>query len=266
MIVLGYITAILIGVSLGLIGAGGSILTVPILVYLMGISPVLATSYSLFIVGISALVGSYSYMKKKLLNFRMALIFGIPSVVGVLVSRKFILPAIPKELFTIKSFVFTKDIGIMIFFAVLMIISAVKMIQKPKDAEEPITELDNSRNLLISFEGLLVGIIAGFVGAGGGFLIIPVLVVIARQPMKNAIGTSLFIIAVNSLIGFTGDLYGHVEINWNFLALFSSFALAGIFVGSWLSKFISGTKLKPIFGWMVLLMGIYIIAEKSFNS
>ena len=264
--VLGYVIAILIGVSLGLIGAGGSILAVPVLVYLMAVPPVLATSYSLFIVGISAMAASYSYWKNKLLNFKMAVLFGLPSVVGILISRKLLFPAIPKELFAIGKFMVTKDFGIMMLLASLMIPAATKMIQKTPPAKASDVDGSKKPSSIIPLMGLVVGLIAGLVGVGGGFLIIPVLVVVAGQPMKSAIGTSLFIIAVNSLIGFSGDLTNDVPIDWHFLFIFSSFALAGIFVGTYLSKFISGQKLKPIFGWVVMLVGIYIIADKLFHS
>jgi uncharacterized membrane protein YfcA len=265
MIILGYAMAVLIGVSLGLIGSGGSILALPILVYLFGVSPMLATTYSLFVVGISALFALFSYMKNKLLNYRTSLVFGIPSLTGVLVSRKLLLPNIPKEFFTVGNIHLTKDIGIMIFFALLMIAASFSMIKKEKLVIKDKLKVRPYPYSLIILEGLLVGVVTGLVGAGGGFLIIPVLIFFTDETMKNAIGTSLLVITLNSIIGFSGDLSNHTEINWSFLLFFSSFALAGIVIGTYLTRHISGAKLKPLFGWIILVMGIFIIAERSFK-
>ena len=201
--ILGYIGAIIMGLSLGLIGGGGSILTVPILVYLFVIDPVLATAYSLFIVGLTSLVGSFSHM--------------------------------------------------------------YSMIRKPKAPLGPNAPADEAIKFnypLILAEGVVVGMITGIVGAGGGFLIIPALVLLAKLPMKKAVGTSLIIIAAKSLIGFTGDLKGEEIIDWNFLFLFSAIAIGGIIGGSILSKHIPNEKLKPAFGWFVLAMGVYIIGRE----
>ena len=264
MILLGYIAAMLIGVSLGLIGAGGSILAVPVLVFMFGVPPVLATSYSLFVVGISTLFGSISYMKSKCVNYRNVIVFGIPSLIGVYCTRKLLLPQIPDTLCRIDNMVITKDIGMMILFSILMIAASFSMIKKSKmdanDDREPPSK--NYRYGLIIIEGLIVGGVTGLVGAGGGFLIIPALVILAGEPMKKAVGTSLLIIAAKSLIGFSGDVSNHMNINWDFLFLFSSFAIAGILVGAYLSKFISGEKLRPAFGWFVLIMGLCIITQQ----
>jgi uncharacterized membrane protein YfcA len=202
--VFGLIAAIFIGISLGLIGGGGSILTVPILVYLVGVTPVNATAYSLFVVGLTALIGSLAYIRKDLVCFRTTLIFSIPSFIAVFLTRKFILPAIPDMLFTIGAFTVTKDVGIMLLFAALMLAAAFTMIRTPR-LKEGKKDIDHPMPLII-VEGFVVGIITGLVGAGGGFLIIPVLVIFAGLPMKKAVGTSLVIIAVKSLIGFLGDV------------------------------------------------------------
>jgi uncharacterized membrane protein YfcA len=259
---LGYIAAILIGIALGLIGSGGSILTVPVLVYLLNVEPVTATAYSLFIVGLTSLVGSASYMQRDLVSYKTAIVFAVPSFIAVFITRKFILPAIPDILFTIGDFLFTKDLFVMIFFAVLMVLSAISMI---KNNKPDITGNEQSFNYpFIMVEGFIVGILTGLVGAGGGFLIIPALVLLAKLPMKMAVGTSLLIIAVKSLIGFTGDLGIQREIDWVLLFLVSLLAVSGIFAGSYLSKFISSQKLKPAFGWFVMVMGIYIIGKELF--
>ncbi|MEZ4910268.1 MAG: sulfite exporter TauE/SafE family protein [Saprospiraceae bacterium] len=200
----GYILSILIGVSLGLIGSGGSILTVPVLVYLFSIDAVAATSYSLFIVGLTALIGSFEYFRKNLVNIRTAIVFGIPSIIAVFLTRAYLVPAIPQTIFTAGDFVLTKHVLLLLLFAVLMLLSSFSMIKKSKKADE--TTGDQKFNYpLILIEGLLVGTITGLVGAGGGFLIIPALVLLSKLPMKEAVGTSLVIIAAKSLIGFLGE-------------------------------------------------------------
>lgn len=259
---LGYLAAILIGISLGLIGGGGSILTVPVLVYLLQVEPVTATAYSLFIVGLTSLIGSAAYMKKNLVSYKTAIVFSVPSFIAVFITRKFILPSIPDVLFTIGEFELTKNLFVMLLFAVLMILASVSMI-RDKRPEVDGSELQFNYGLIM-LEGFIVGILTGLVGAGGGFLIIPALVLLARLPMKMAVGTSLLIIAAKSLIGFTGDLGTQMNINWLFLALVSLLAVSGIFAGSYLSKYVSGQKLKPAFGWFVMVMGIYIIGKELF--
>lgn len=262
--ILGYVLAIIVGISLGLIGSGGSILTVPILVYVMGVNPVLATAYSLFIVGSTALVGGVQSAMQKRVDFKTVLIFGIPSIAAVYATRMWLVPVIPKELFSIGSLVITKSIALMLLFAVVMILASVSMIRpgKHKDLDENAPRVYNYPMILL--EGTVVGLLTGLVGAGGGFLIIPALVLLARMPMKLAVGTSLFIIAAKSLIGFIGDLQGSEIIDWKLLGIFTAFSIAGIFIGILLSKKIPGQKLKKGFGWFVLVMGIYIIVKELF--
>lgn len=261
--ILGYGSAILIGLTLGLIGGGGSILTVPILVYIFGLLPVPATAYSLFVVGATALVGSAAYMKKDLVEYKTAAVFAFPAFLAVFATRKFIIPAIPEQIFSIGDFELTKNLAIMLLFAVLMLASSISMIRKRKiKASEGQIEFNYP---MIFVEGIVVGILTGLVGAGGGFLIIPALVLLAKLPMKMAVGTSLLIIAAKSLLGFIGDI-GEVPIDWSFLLIFSSFTIGGIFFGSYLSKFVSNEKLKPAFGWFVLVMGVYIIGKELSQS
>ena len=276
--ILGYIGAVLMGLSLGLIGGGGSILTVPILVYLFQVDAVLATAYSLFIVGLTSLVGSFSHIKLGNIHWRTAIVFGIPSIISVFLTRSFLVPRIPDPIMTFgqdatggAAFVLTKSVGLLLLFAVIMVMAAYSMIKPSKKAsadQSTVVESDGQQPKfnypLILSEGAIVGVVTGLVGAGGGFLIIPALVLLAKLPMKQAVGTSLMIIAAKSLIGFVGDMRGNEVIDWSFLAVFSSIAVVGILIGSWLSKRIPGEKLKPAFGWFVLVMGTYIIIKELF--
>jgi uncharacterized membrane protein YfcA len=259
--IIGFAAAIVMGLSLGLIGGGGSILTVPILVYLFGVDPVLSTAYSLFVVGLTSAVGSFSHFKNGNVHLKTAIIFGIPSIVAVFLVRKFVVPAIPDEIFSTGSFVLTKSLGVLVLFAVLMLLASFSMIRKPKKEKGQKSETHYNFPLIF-IEGLLVGGVTGLVGAGGGFLIIPALVLLAGLPMKQAVGTSLLIIALKSLIGFTGDLGSGQEIDYGFMLFFSGFAMVGIVIGSYLTKYIPNEKLKPAFGWFVMVMGVYILTKE----
>ncbi|MEH0155706.1 sulfite exporter TauE/SafE family protein [Limibacter armeniacum] len=260
--VLGYAGAIAIGVSLGLIGGGGSILTVPVLVYLLHIDPVLSTAYSLFIVGSASLVGAVGNMKKGLVSYKTAIIFGLPSMAAVFLTRKFLVPAIPDHLMDIGNFELTKPVMMMLVFAVMMLLASVSMI-KGRSQENCQSQLEPSKNqyLMLLVQGVLIGTLTAFVGAGGGFLIIPALVVLAKLPMKTAIGTSLTLIAFNSLFGFIGDVLQR-DIAWSFLLIFAALAVAGIFIGMKLAEYIPGYKLKKGFGWFVVIMGVWVLSKE----
>lgn len=260
--ILGYLGALLIGVVLGLIGGGGSILTVPVLVYLLSVNPVTATAYSLFVVGATSLFGSIKNLQKKRVDIKTAVVFSIPSFIAVYLTRKFLVPAIPETIMSIGDLTITRNIGIMLFFAFIMVLASVSMILEPSE-KDPKPKKIKFDYLFIILEGAVVGVLTGIVGAGGGFLIIPALVLMAKLPMKRAVATSLVIIAVKSLIGFIGDVQ-NLEINWGFLFIFTAISITGIFVGIWLNRFINGQKLKKGFGWFVLLMGLYIFWKEIF--
>ncbi|RZA01055.1 MAG: sulfite exporter TauE/SafE family protein [Sphingobacteriaceae bacterium] len=259
--ILAYIASAVIGISLGLIGGGGSILTMPVLVYLFGLNPVLATSYSLFIVGSTSLIGTVDNFIKGLVSVKTALLFGLTSITTVFVTRKFIIPVIPDNLFTIGGFTVTHNILTMVLFALLMIVAATAMIRNGKNAEPVALNKKNPHLIKLLLLGVGIGLATGVLGAGGGFLLIPTLVLLVGMPMKEAVGTSLLIIALNSLIGFAGDL-GHFKINWLFLLTITAIATAGIFIGTAINKKINGAKLKKGFGWFLLLMGTYIIIKE----
>lgn len=267
--VLGYVASVAIGLALGLIGGGGSILTLPVLVYLFGIPVVLATTYSLFVVGVTALIGSISFYKQKLIDIRIFFVFGIPSIIAVFLTRLYLVPLLPEVVFRIGTFVMSKDMFIMGVFAALMIGAAYGMLRPTNQkevAEKATTSLvpQKINYPLVLLEGTVVGGVTGLVGAGGGFLIIPALVFIGKLQMKVAVGTSLLIIAAKSLIGFFAE-FSEIAIDWILLASVSIFAVLGMFIGTLLSKRIEGKKLKPIFGWFTLVMGMYILIKEFFN-
>ena len=260
----GYIASLFIGLSLGLIGGGGSILTMPVLVYLFGISPVLSTSYSLFVVGSTSLVGAFNNYRKGFVQIKTSLLFGITSITTVFLTRKFLIPAIPKDFGKIGNFEISQAIVTMVLFAILMVIAATAMIKSKTIVADETTPKHKKINFFkLSVYGIAIGLATGLLGAGGGFLLIPTLVLLVKLPMKEAVGTSLLIIALNSLIGFTGDL-GHFSIDWFFLFKVTCIAIAGIFIGDFISKKIPGNKLKKGFGWFVLIMGVYIIIKELF--
>ncbi len=263
--IIGYIAAIAIGVSLGMIGGGGSILTIPLLVYIFGVDPVIATVYSLFIVGSTSLVGGIPKYTQGLVNLKTALLFGIPSILSVLLTRAFIAPAIPTHILRIGNFHLTKPVFLMLLFASLMVGASLSMIKGEKIGKNISRSKESEYKItLIMLEGVLVGLLTGLVGAGGGFLIIPALILFGRLPMKTAVGTSLIIIASNSSIGFLGGLAHHRnEIDWNFLLTITLLAISGIFIGHRISKKWDGEKLKKNFGRLILVLGIMILLNEG---
>ncbi|MFN0216381.1 MAG: sulfite exporter TauE/SafE family protein [Saprospiraceae bacterium] len=263
--IIGYFASALIGVSLGLIGGGGSILTVPVLVYLFGVDPVLATAYSLFIVGSTSLVGTFPKYRDGMVNLKTAIIFGAPAILAVYATRAYLVPMIPDPVFTAGSVLVSKAMFIMGIFAILMVFASYSMIRSRKNSadDKQETEAQKFNYPMILMEGAVVGILTGLVGAGGGFLIIPALVLFSKLPMKQAVGTSLLIIAAKSLIGFTGD-FSHFEMDWSLLGTVTALAIAGIFIGNRFSRNVDGDKLKKAFGWFILVMGIYILIKELY--
>jgi hypothetical protein len=255
-----YFCAIIIGLLLGLTGGGGSILTVPVLVYILKFDPLIASSYSLFIVGLTSTFGTLINIKKGNVIVKTGLLFAIPSLISVYITRKYIVHSIPDVLFQNSSLLLTKDLFLMVLFAVVMIFAALSMLRTPKITSKD--SFDKNPNVyLIVLQIFCVGIVIGLIGAGGGFLIIPALIHFAKLPIKKAIGTSLFIIACNSLIGFSGDVQ-HINPDWTFLFQFAAFAMTGIFIGIYLSRFFKEQSLKKIFGWLVLTIALFIISKE----
>lgn len=259
----GYVCALIIGVSLGLIGGGGSILAVPVLTYLFSVNAKTATAYSLFIVGASALIGGIKQHYKGYVDWRTALVFGLPAIIGVTVVRRFIVPALPEVLFTIDHFEFTRRMGMLGLFSLLMIPAGISMLKDRKATKVNTKKLDYNYGIII-IEGIVVGALTGLIGAGGGFLIIPALVLLAKTEMKVAVATSLIIIALKSLTGFfLGDALT-MQINWAFLLSFTALSFIGIFTGSYLSNFIDGKKLKKGFGYFIFVMAGFIFYMEFF--
>lgn len=259
-IVTGYIGAFIIGLILGLMGGGGSILTVPLLVYIMGINPVIATAYSLFIVGTTSAFGSIPNHFKGNISYKTGLTIAIPSFIAVYLTRRFIVTAIPDIIVDTHSIIIHRNTFIMVLFAIIMLMASISMLtRKINDSNIEAAKQLNYVYVLPSIAA--VGIFMGVVGAGGGFLMIPMLVFFGGLPMKKAIGTSLFIIAINSLIGFSGDVQT-INIDWHFLLFFTVISVFGIFVGTYLHKFINGRQLKRGFGWFILLMAAFILSKE----
>lgn len=258
--ILGYVGALIVGLVLGLIGGGGSILTVPILVYLLGYNPLVATAYSLFVVGTSSLIGTIQKLKSGLADIKTGLAFSFPSFMAVYLSRRYLVPYLPDTIFTLGGFAVTKEIAMMVFFAIVMLLASYSMIRGRKEAPSSEGKQAYYRTFI---QGIVIGVITGIIGAGGGFLYVPALVLWANLPMKKAVGTSLIIITINSLIGFTGDMQT-LDIDWPFLLKFTGITIVGIIVGGLLSKYVSNKLLKKSFGYFILLMAFYIIYRELF--
>lgn len=260
--ILGYTLAILVGVSLGLIGSGGSILTVPILVYVFGVEPAIATTYSLFIVGLTALIGGARNIQNQNFDWKSGLYFGLPSIVSIYLTRAYVFPKIPDFITLVNGFAIPKSVLLMVVFAIFMVLSAYKMIRPSKD--QGVSHSSKYETITLIAYGLMVGFITGIIGIGGGFLIIPALVFVAKIDMRKAIGTSLIIIATNALIGYLGTDTSSIQIDYSMLYSFSTASILGMFLGIYASRYIDANRLKKGFGWFILAMGAYIMAREIF--
>jgi uncharacterized membrane protein YfcA len=260
---LGYFLAIVVGIILGVLGSGGSILSVPVLVYIMKIEPVLATTYSLFTVGATALIGGIQKAKQNLVDFKKVFLFGIPALAMVFITRKYLLPLIPETINIFGETSFSKSMLIMVVFSIVLIYASYRMIKpfNPNDTIET-TKINYS---YIVIKSLFIGLIAGVVGAGGGFLFIPALIVLAKTPVKVAMGTSLFIVALQCLLGFFGGINNQV-IDWSLLSIFVLCSIIGVFIGGFIAKRISSEHLKKGFGYFVLTMGLVILFKEFFSK
>lgn len=260
-LVAGYTGAFIIGLILGLMGGGGSILTVPLLVYVLGINPVMATAYSLFIVGTTSAFGSVQNYLNNNISFKKALLVALPSFIMVYITRKSIVPALPEYIVQTSAISVTKDVFIMLLFAAIMLLASVSMLIRRPDAPGDTAQNHKVNYYYIVPSVILVGLLTGLVGSGGGFLIIPLLVFFGGLPMKKAVGTSLFIVAVNSLSGFAGDVQ-NIAVNWVFLLSFTCISIFGIFAGIYCNRFVNGAQLKKAFGYFVLLMALFILTKE----
>ncbi|GFD73198.1 sulfite exporter TauE/SafE family protein [Alteromonas marina] len=264
MIILGYIAAVLMGMVLGVIGGGGSILTVPILVYLMGVTPDVATGYSLLIVGATAAFGAVRYFKEGLVDVKASILFAVPSIIAVYLTRAFLMPAIP-ETIAFQSLTIDKNLGIMVLFAMLMLASAAMMLKKAYSKSAPATQVIENKQPnvgLIVIEGAVVGVVTGILGAGGGFLIIPALVLILGMPMKNAVGASLFIIALKSLLGFIGDLQTGIQLEMPLLPLMLVATFIGMAVSTKVAGKLDGAALQKFFAFFTLVIAVFIMTKE----
>ncbi|MEZ0539146.1 sulfite exporter TauE/SafE family protein [Fibrella arboris] len=256
----GYAAAVLVGLVIGLAGGGGSILTVPIFVYIFGIPTMLATSYSLFVVGTTSLVGSINHIWKKRVDLRVTGAFAAPSFISVYLSRRYVVPALPDPLVRLGSLNVPKSDAILFFFAISMVLAARAMI-RDKRPSQGIAADGRPRYGTLALDGLAVGLLTGIIGAGGGFLIVPMLVLLAGLPVQRAVATSVLIIAVNSFIGFLGDIQ-HTHLNWVFLLPFTALSIVGIFIGMYLARYVPPHTLRKGFGWFVLTVATYMILRE----
>ena len=254
---LGYAAAVVIGITLGLMGGGGSILTVPVLVYLFGMSASVATGYSLFIVGATSAIGAALRARCGLVAGRAAISFALPAFLTVWLTRSFLLPAIPEHLGLVS-----RDTALLMVFAALMLVTAISMLRGRK--ETPARADAPAKLVALVVPALVVGVVTGLVGAGGGFLIVPALTLAAKLPIKRAVGTSLAIIAANSLFGFFSDPRTHQSANWGFLLTVTGLAIVGMAIGTGLAQRLPGEKLRPAFGMFLLTMGLYMLGREIF--
>ena len=248
--ILGFALAILIGISLGLIGSGGSILAVPTLIYVMGITPKSAIAMSLMIVGCVSLIGMIPYWRQGKISFQTVALFTPTAMIGAFLGAQLI------------RFPFITETVQLVTFAVIMFSASFFMIRKCRSATvASMAFQEKKQHWLIPLTGFGVGILTGFVGIGGGFLMIPALVVISQLPMKEAVGSSLLMIFFNSVAGFIGYL-GQVQLDWFILSWFTAFAILGVIVGSYSSHYIAGEKLQKGFGYFLIAVAVLMLIKR----
>lgn len=245
MLVVAVALAVLVGVSLGLLGGGGSILTVPILRYVLGIEAHRAVALSLLVVGTTSLAALVPHARKGRVRWRTAVIFGSAGMLGAFLSGR-VAHYVPAA-------------ALLVLFGVMMLVTAVAML-RGKNAVAPLA-LRELPVVKVLGEGLVVGAVTGLVGAGGGFLVVPALVLLGGLPMDVAIGTSLLVIAMKSLAGFVGFL-GHTPIDWTLALWVSSAAVVGSVVGGVLAGKVPPQRLRSAFGWFVVAMAFFILGQE----
>lgn len=249
----------LMGITLGVFGAGGSILTVPILVYLLHYPPTEATHYSLLVVGIVSAVGVTRQWSKSSFRLGHAAVFAFPAMIAMYLVKKVVLPSIPERIEIGALITFTNNQLVMAAFAVVMMLAAVSMILGKGSSVDGENETGQKKKVLLALTGLAVGAVSGFVGAGGGFLIVPALIFFGGFPIKEASQASLFVIAVNSLWGFAVGTAAWATIPYQTLFGIIALAIVGMMIGLRLQARLPAERLKPAFGYFVLLMGTYIL-------
>jgi uncharacterized protein len=257
---LGYASLIGVGLLLGMMGGGGSILSMPILVYLFSLDVVVASSYSLFIVGTTSMVGTMLKQRDSFIDIPAVLQLGVPSLLATFLTRKWIVCSIPDVLFMVGSVAVTRRALLLSVFATVVIISSVMVIHS-RQSSTSYESTSRPNPLALILAGLGVGFLSGLAGVGGGFLILPALILFAGLRFNVAVGSALPIIAMNSLVGFVGGVYSH-PVNWIFLASISMLATFGIFIGDHFASRFSPNTLKRIFGWSALMLGIWILIKE----
>ncbi len=248
----GLALALFMGLTLGLVGAGGSILTVPLLVYFFGLTPTRATGTSLAIVGGVALVGAIMAWRRGEVSGKAALMFGVPSVATAFLVRRFLMPAVPNIVFGIS-----KETLILLLFAVVMFTAAYSMLKKrePKENQSP-------KGSIWLMSGVAVGTLTGVLGAGGGGIIVPALNAGMGLPMRLAIGSALCIIALNATAGLVADLSVGPPIDWSLVGLIGTLALVGLAIGATVQKRVPVQHLKIGFGWMIVAIAVSIVGRE----
>jgi uncharacterized protein len=244
MILLATLLSLAIGVVLGMLGGGGAILTLPMLVYALGVEPKSAIATSLFVVGSTSLVATAINARSRVVEWRVGLTFGLAAMAGAFGGGR-LASLIPAPL-------------LLIVFAVMMLVTAIAMLKGRSEASASAGGLAPGRVLAL---GAGVGILSGLVGAGGGFLIVPALAIFGGLTMRKAIATSLFVIALQSFAGFAGHI-GHATLDWTVIAVVTSASVVGMVAGTWASGKVSANSLRRGFAWLVIAMGLFVIAKQ----